>query len=66
MGGIPPIGYLAAERSLMVDEPQAQRVREIYLLYRSLGCLRQLKVELERRCWTTAPRVSRRANAGGG
>jgi DNA invertase Pin-like site-specific DNA recombinase len=66
MGGIPPIGYLAVERSLVVDEAHAQQVREIYVLYRALGCVRQLKLELERRHWTTAARVTRRANAAGG
>ena len=32
MGGLCPIGYLPHDRSLKIDEPQAQRVREIFAL----------------------------------
>ena len=30
MGGFAPIGYLPHERTLVIDEPQAERVREIF------------------------------------
>src|SRR6187399_27134 len=45
MGGFAPIGYRPHERTLVVDEPQAQRVREIFDLYLKLGCVRRLKLE---------------------
>src|SRR5947199_5420162 len=61
MGGIPPIGYIADKQSLVVDEMQASRVREIFALYRAFGCVRRLKSEIDRRGWTTALRRTRRA-----
>jgi site-specific DNA recombinase len=66
MGGLAPIGYLPHERTLVIDEPQAERVREIYRLYLELGCVRRLKAELDRRGWVTVPRQTRRADAAGG
>ncbi len=66
MGGIAPVGYLPHERTLVIDEPQAARIREIYVLYLRLGCVRQLKTELERLDWVTPLRNSRRAGQQGG
>ena len=66
MGGIPPIGYIADKQSLVIDEMQASRVREIFALYRAFGCVRRLKSEIDRRGWTTALRRTRRADAVGG
>ena len=65
MGGIAPIGYRPRDRSLVIDEPRAEQVREIYQLYLDLGCVRQLKGELDRRGWRTPPRKTRRSDAGG-
>ena len=58
--------YLPNDRTLMVNEPEAQRIREIYRLYLELGCVRRLKAELDQRGWTTPVRKSRRDNMGGG
>lgn len=66
MGGIPPLGYQAHERSLVIDDIHATRVREIFQLHLELGCVRYLKVELDRRQWLTPPRLTRRADASGG
>ena len=66
MGGIPPLGYRGQERTLVVDEPRAQQVREIYALYRELGCVRRLQGALHAKGWVTAPRLTRRADAVGG
>lgn len=60
MGGFAPIGYLPHERTLKVDEPQAQRVRQIFDLYLQLGCVRRLKLELDGRGWTTPERQGKR------
>jgi len=32
MGGMTPVGYVSKDRTLEIDEPQAQRVRQIYQL----------------------------------
>jgi DNA invertase Pin-like site-specific DNA recombinase len=66
MGGTPPIGYVPHERTLVIDEPQGIRVREIFRLYLEIGCVRQLKVEIDRLGWITQVRQSRRANISGG
>jgi site-specific DNA recombinase len=66
MGGLVPIGYLANERTLMLDAPQAERIRQIYQLYLEVGSVRLLKAELDRRGWNTPPRHTRRLNANGG
>jgi site-specific DNA recombinase len=66
MGGLVPIGYLANERTLMLDAPQAERIRQIYQLYLELGSVRLLKAELDRRGWNTPPRHTRRLHANGG
>ncbi|HZX69737.1 MAG TPA: recombinase family protein, partial [Rhodanobacter sp.] len=66
MGGVAPIGYVPHERTLMIDEPQADRIREIYRLYLEFGCVRQLKGELDRLGWITPARTTRRADAAGG
>ena len=66
MGGMPPIGYEAKDRSLAIIETQAAQVREIYRLYLDLNCVRRLKAEVDRLGWLTAERVSRRLNGSGG
>ncbi len=64
MGGFAPIGYLPRERTLVIDEEQAPRVREIFGLYVELGCIRRLKAELDRRGWATPQRQGRRPGGG--
>ena len=70
MGGLAPIGYLpgvdANQRSLTIDEPRAEQVREIYRLYLELGCVSALVGEIGRRGWVTPVRITRREGAGGG
>jgi site-specific DNA recombinase len=56
MGGNAPMGYVPHERTLRIDEVQAQRVREIFSLYLELGSVYKLKAELHRRGWTTPMR----------
>jgi site-specific DNA recombinase len=64
MGGFAPIGYVPHERTLAVDEPRAQRVREIFALYLELGCVRRLKLELDARGWKTPERQGKRPGGG--
>ena len=65
MGGMPPVGYTPKDRTLVIDEPQAERVREIFRLYVELGDVTSLKRTLDERGWRTPPRESRRLNSGG-
>jgi site-specific DNA recombinase len=64
MGGFAPIGYVPHERTLAVDEPRAQRVREIFQLYLELGCVRRLELELDARGWKTPERQGKRPGGG--
>ena len=64
MGGTVPIGYLAKDRTLVIDEGQAERVRGIFRLYIELGCVRSLKKELDQRNWTTPLRTKLTPDAG--
>lgn len=65
MGGIPPVGYTPHERTLVIDEPQAARVREIFRVYLELNCVRLLSNELKERKWLTPPRNMKRQGAAG-
>jgi REP element-mobilizing transposase RayT len=57
---IPPIGYKPHERSLAIDEPQAERVRDIFKLYLASGSITDLKRTLDQRGWVSPQRMSRR------
>jgi DNA invertase Pin-like site-specific DNA recombinase len=59
MGGLPPLGYAAKDRKLVVIETEAETVRHIFRRYAALGSVRLLKDELEAqgitgKCWTGA------------
>lgn len=56
MGGIPPMGYRPLERTLVIDEPQAERIRQIFLLYIDLGCVRKLALTVRDKGWLTPAR----------
>jgi DNA invertase Pin-like site-specific DNA recombinase len=65
MGGFVPVGYLAHQRTLVINEPEADRVREIYRLYIELGDVNKLKAELDRRGWATPARSRGKGNQTG-
>lgn len=48
MGGVVPLGYQAAERTLVINEAEARRVRTLFRLYIELSCVRSLREEAER------------------
>ncbi len=48
MGGTPPLGYRAHERTLLIDEAEAATVRHIFERYLALGSVNALKDELQR------------------
>ena len=59
MGGVPPLGYRAQDRKLVIAEGEAGIVRAIFRRYAELGPVRLLKDELEARgikskSWTSA------------
>ena len=48
MGGHVPLGYEKDERTLRINEAEAETVRTLYALYRKHGTLRQVKAEADR------------------
>jgi DNA invertase Pin-like site-specific DNA recombinase len=48
MGGLVPLGYDAKDRTLIVNESEAQTVRTIFQLYLELGCARRVKEAADR------------------
>src|SRR6266849_363250 len=49
MGGNVPLGYDLKARKLLVNSREAALVRDIYRRYLRLGCVRKLKLDLNRR-----------------
>jgi hypothetical protein len=45
MGGSVPLGYDAKDRSLVINEPEAQTIRSLFRLYLELGSVRALQAE---------------------
>src|SRR5215472_4820208 len=59
MGGVPPLGYRADDRKLLIVDSEAEIVCSIFRRYIELGSVRLLKEELEARginskSWTSA------------
>ena len=48
MGGRVPLGYEKDERTLRINEAEAETVRTLYALYRKHGTLRQVKADADR------------------
>jgi site-specific DNA recombinase len=59
MGGVPALGYDVKDKKLVVNEPEAERVRNIYRRYAALGSVLALKTELERDGIRSKSRVDR-------
>jgi DNA invertase Pin-like site-specific DNA recombinase len=66
MGGTPHMGYIAHERTLKIDEEQANLVRHIYDRYLALGTVRLLKRELDLQGITTPKRFTSTERQFGG
>ena len=49
MGGVPPLGYRAQDRKLVIVDSEAEIVRFIFRRYAELGSVRLLKDELDAR-----------------
>ena len=68
VGGNPVLGYDVAPQggSLVVNEGEAQRVREIFALYLELGSLIPVVEELDRRGWRMKEWTTRDGRMAGG
>ena len=66
MGGLVPIGYDAIDRRLVVNQSEAETVREIFRRYLVLGSVRLLMEDLYRRGIRSKVRVARNGKRSGG
>ena len=66
MGGVPPLGYQAQDRKLVIVESEAEIVRLIFRRYAELGSVRLLKDELEARNIHSKLRTSASGRISGG
>ena len=66
MGGLPPLGYGAEDRKLMVNPREAETVRHIYRRYAALGSVLALKDELDRDGVVSKVRTDRYGRRTGG
>ena len=49
---------------MVIEEPHAQLIRDIYRMYLELGSVGELKAEVDRRGWVTPRRPTRGPGAG--
>jgi len=66
MGGLVPLGYEVHERRLIVNQSEAETVREIFRRYLALGSVRQLMEELNGRGIRSKVRVAKNGKTSGG
>ena len=66
MGGYVPLGYDVKERKLLVNEAEAELIRDIYRRYLQLGCVRRVKAALDRQGIRSKTRMGRDGKPFGG
>jgi site-specific DNA recombinase len=66
MGGVPPLGYQAQDRKLVIVDSEAEIVRLIFRRYAELGSVRLLKDEMEARNIQSKLRTSGAGRISGG
>lgn len=66
MGGTVAIGYIGHERTLVIDEPNAELIRNIYQRYLEVGSIRTLKMDLDRQCIQSPKRIHSTGREYGG
>ena len=66
MGGFVPIGYGAKDRTLVINEPEAAKVRKIFHLYLEHRCVSRVQAELDRLTLTTSRYVAKTGRVSGG
>ena len=65
-GGLPPLGYDAIDKKLVINETEANAVRHIYERYVDLKNVRLLKSELTKDGYITKRRTTKTGKATGG
>ncbi|TWU38577.1 recombinase family protein [Novipirellula artificiosorum] len=65
-GGMPLLGYTVENTKLVVDEVEADRVRQIYALYVEHRSLLPVVKELKQRGWTSKQWVTKKGDQRGG
>jgi site-specific DNA recombinase len=66
MGGMVPLGYDLKDRHLILNEQEAEHVREIFRLYLEFNCVKKLKAHLDKRGVKSKIRVSSSGRSSGG
>jgi site-specific DNA recombinase len=66
MGGLVPLGYEVIDRRLLVNQTEAETVREIFRRYLELGSVRLLMEDLKRRGIRSKVRVAKNGKQSGG
>ncbi len=66
MGGVVPLGYDLSNRTLSVNEQEAQAVREIFAAYLRIGCVSKLQRYLKEQGIVSKPRLSSSGRSSGG
>jgi DNA invertase Pin-like site-specific DNA recombinase len=66
MGGMVPLGYDLKDRHLILNDREAEHVREIFRLYLEFGCVKRLKAHLDASGVKSKVRVSRSGRSSGG
>ncbi len=65
-GGRPPLGYDSVDGKLVVNEPEAERVREMYRVLNSTRSLAAVLAEVNERGWRGKTWTNKRGEATGG
>lgn len=65
MGGLPPLGYDAVDKKLVVNDSEAETVRTLFDLYLELGSIQDLKAEADNRGYVTKRRETATKYTGG-
>ncbi len=66
MGGNIPLGYNLEDRHLVINEKEAEQVREIFRVYLRFGCVKRLKAHLDQQGMKSKVRVSKAGRTSGG
>ena len=66
MGGFVPLGYKVRDRRIVVDEGEAEIVRDIFRRYGEIACVRLLKEDLDRHGVLSKRRISKGGVESGG
>jgi site-specific DNA recombinase len=66
MGGMVPLGYDIQDRKLIVNNKEADLVRDLYKRYLKSGCVARLKQDIDREGIKTKVRISKVGRKSGG